>query len=164
MTKNNIILPRVEKNFGLFTKWAELLVLIQQSFSYMETRIDPPSSIRRLDINSLRQKSEIETLFFMQIDEHLVGCAFAKEYQNLIYVGKVATSPNFQGRGIGQKLISACRDLAISKEKPILEIQIRVELIENQQFFKKLGFVKTGEIAHAGYLRPTSYTYQLDCR
>ncbi|WP_267905874.1 hypothetical protein [Marinomonas transparens] len=35
-------------------------------------------------------------------------------------------------------------------------MEVRIELIENQQTFARFGFVKTAETSHAGYDRPTS--------
>ncbi|WP_025898659.1 GNAT family N-acetyltransferase [Sneathiella glossodoripedis] len=155
-----VIVRRDEK----YSQIPELLSLIREAFAYMQDRIDPPSSMHLLNETSLTQKCREETLFTATIDDHLVGCAFAKEYQDYIYVGKLAVSQCYQGAGIGQKLLFACRDHALELGKPVLEIQVRVELTENHRFFQNLGFVKTGESAHAGYDRPTSYTFRLNIK
>jgi phosphinothricin acetyltransferase len=42
----------------------------------------------------------------------------------------------------------------------VLELQTRVELIENHNTFSALGFEKVAETAHPGYSRPTSITMQ----
>jgi ribosomal protein S18 acetylase RimI-like enzyme len=147
-----------------FSKVEELLVLIQTTFAFMEDRIDPPSSMRLLTTATLAKKCKDETLFTVSDNNRLIGCAFAKEFEDYLYVGKVAIAQSHRGCGIGQRLIRACKSRAIECGKPTLEIQVRVELIENQHFFKKLGFVKSGETAHAGYTCPTSFTYRLNCK
>ncbi len=38
---------------------------------------------------------------------------------------------------------------------PALEVEIRIELIENHEAFRRLGFVKTSEGAHDGFDRIT---------
>ncbi len=146
-----------------FSHLGELLSLIQNAFAYMEGRIDPPSSMHLLTFETLAQKCRDETLLTVTDKNRLVGCAFAKENDDCLYVGKVAVASSHRGQGIAQQLIATCSLLAIERAKPYLEIQVRVELTENQHFFQSLGFVKCGETAHAGYTRPTSYTYRLKC-
>jgi phosphinothricin acetyltransferase len=46
----------------------------------------------------------------------------------------------------------------------LLELQTRVELIENHKTFGALGFEKVAETAHPGYSRPTSITMQRSIR
>ena len=48
------------------------------------------------------------------------------------------------------------RDLGL----PVLELETRVELVENHLIFRRLGFVETGRKAHEGFDRPTSITFQ----
>ncbi len=124
----------------------------------METRIDPPSSLRLLTKDNIAEKAAKEILFFIRADDQLTGCAFADVREDCVYVGKVAIARDQQGQGIGRQLMEACEDLAREAGRAALEIQVRVELIENQRFFHKLGFIKTGETAHEGYDRPTSIT------
>jgi phosphinothricin acetyltransferase len=45
---------------------------------------------------------------------------------------------------------------------PRVTLQTRVELTENHTAFEAMGFRKTGATAHAGYDRPTSFTYARD--
>ena len=41
-----------------------------------------------------------------------------------------------------------------------LELQSRIELLENHAAFTAMGFVKTAETAHPGYDRPTTFTFR----
>jgi phosphinothricin acetyltransferase len=43
---------------------------------------------------------------------------------------------------------------------PQLELQVRIELVENQRIFSKYGFVETARTAHPGYDRVTEITMQ----
>jgi hypothetical protein len=43
---------------------------------------------------------------------------------------------------------------------PTLELQSRVELVENHAAFTAMGFTQTEATAHAGYGRPTSLTFR----
>ncbi len=143
---------------GNFRDWQELLALIQSAFSYMEGRIDPPSSLAKLTIGNIQTKAEQETLLLAWDHSALVGCVFIEDLGDWLYIGKLAIAPPYQGKGIGQSLIAACTDLARTRGKSGLELQTRIELVENHTFFSTMGFVKTGETAHQGYDRPTSIT------
>jgi phosphinothricin acetyltransferase len=39
-----------------------------------------------------------------------------------------------------------------------LELKTRVELVENQAAFARMGFVEIGQTSHAGFPNPTSVT------
>ncbi|MBL4666508.1 MAG: GNAT family N-acetyltransferase, partial [Sneathiella sp.] len=146
------------ENEGQFSDWQPLLNLIQIAFSSMENRIDPPSSMHKLTVQNLQQKATTETLFYAKIEDVLVGCAFASNQNQILYVGKVSISPDYQGRGIGQQLMQACKHLAQRKGIAELEVQTRIELVENHVFFNKLGFVETSKTSHDGYDEPTCIT------
>ena len=149
---------KIIENDGQFSDWASLLSLIQTSFKDMETRIVPPSSMHQLTEKSLREKANSETLFYVMSQGELVGCAFACIQEQVLYVGKVSILPDFQARGIGGFLISACKKFAKRSAITELEIQTRIELTENHVFFEKLGFKQVGTTAHSGYDLPTSIT------
>ena len=141
-----------------FKDWDLLLKLIQQAYAYMDARIDPPSSMHRLTMDSLENKSHEETLLLARENGILIGCAFLKEQASSYYIGKLAVKRSSQGRGIGQALIEACIRFADHQGKGDLELETRVELIENHVFFEMMGFIKTGETSHEGYSRPTAFT------
>ncbi len=147
----------VEEYQPEFKDWDMLLDLIQQAYAYMDARIDPPSSMHRLTVESLIKKAAEETLLLAWENDHLRGCAFLREQEDSYYVGKLAVKRNDQGKGIGQKIIEACIQAAARNGKGDLELETRVELIENHVFFEMMGFIKTGETSHEGYTRPTAF-------
>ena len=136
--------------------WAGLHDLLHRSFAYMDGRIDPPSSLHRLTVEGLAQKAKDETLILACRDDSVVGCMFCRRETPWLYVGKVAMEEELQGQGIGARLFRHAFELAEREGFEGLELETRVELVENHQAFGKLGFVKVGEDAHAGYDRPTS--------
>ena len=143
---------------AVFDDWQALYNLLERGFAPMETRIDPPSSFNNLTPELLREKAEIETLLIAMHDESLVACAFLKQMPEATYVGKVAVDENYQKRGIARSIMEQAADFARSRDKKWLELQTRIELIENHKTFASLGFVKTSESAHQGYDYPTSIT------
>ena len=143
-----------------FAQWIKLLELLYAAFAYQNDRIDPPSSLHKLDAESLAQKAGEENLFLAVEDGELLGCAFAKVNPNCVYVGKVAVWPGRQGQGIGRLLMHAVEGFARGTGKPAMELDTRVELVENHKTFAAFGFVKTADRSHAGYTRTTFITMQ----
>ena len=136
--------------------WAELHALLHRNYAYMDARIDPPSSLHRLTVENLEEKARAETLFLALDGEQLVGCMFCRREVDWLYVGKVAVEEKFQGCGIGRMMFDRAFDLARQDGLQGLELEARIELIENHQAFANLGFIKVGEDAHEGYDQPTS--------
>lgn len=148
----------ITDDLSAFDDWDELLSLILRSFAYMNDRIDPPSSALALTTESLRQKANAETVLLAHLDRRLVGCAFLAERPDHFYLGKLAVEPGLQRRGIGGALLAAAEAHARMAGRPAIELQTRIELVENHAAFAALGFVETSRAAHPGYDLPTSLT------
>ena len=143
---------------GTGTNWNALLRLVQQGFAYMETRIDPPSSMHRLTEEIIARHADEQEIWIIGEAAAPVACMFLTEKPDSLYVGKVAVAESHRGKGLARLLIDCAADRARAKGLPALELQSRVELTEVHATFSNMGFVKTGEDAHAGYDRPTSIT------
>ena len=136
--------------------WGELHRLLNDSFAYMEGRVDPSSSLTQMSAEDLKRKAQVETLFVARQLGNVVGSAYCREEGASIYIGKVAVAKELQGRGIGRRLIKRAEQLATERGCAALELETRVELVENQAAFGRLGFVEVSRSAHAGYAQPTS--------
>ena len=141
-----------------FARWDELLALIMRAFAYMDGVIDPPSSAHLLTPGTLREKARRETVFLAIENDRIVGCVFALERSQDVYVGKLAVDPERHGQGIGFRLMQAVERLAREGGKEAIELQTRIELTGNHATFARLGFRETERTAHEGYDRPTSIT------
>ena len=139
-----------------FSDWAALLELLRHAFAYQADRIDPPSSLSKLDADGLARKAREEHLFLAVEGTQIVGCVYAKLTEDAVYVGKLAVLPGRQNQGIGRKLIQAAEAFARSAGRNALELETRIELTENHRTFAALGFTKVAERAHPGYDRMTS--------
>lgn len=151
---------RIEVLDDGFRSWKALLELLYQSFEYQRERIDPPSSLYRLDEALLAEKAREERVFIAMDRDSLVGCVFARDTGTSIYLGKLAVLPHLQGRGIGRRLVQAVEDLARNSGRGVVELETRIELAENREKFESYGFRKVGENAHAGYDHPTSISME----
>jgi GNAT superfamily N-acetyltransferase len=141
-----------------FADWEGLLALLHRAFAYMEGRIDPPSSLHRLDAARLSAKARAERLFLAWQDGRLAGCVFCDPRPDCLYIGKLAVEPALQGRGIGRALMARAEAEARALALPAIELQTRIELVGNHAAFDAMGFARTGDSAHEGYDRPTSVT------
>lgn len=144
-----------------FKQWPLLLKLLKSAFAFQIDRINPPSSLTKLNVQTLAQKAYDETLLLAWKDGNLAGCIFAKNIENnALYVGKHAVLPTYQGQGIGSALMNAIEVHAKSNAISYLELQVRIELVENQATFAALGFIETKRTSHPGFDSITSVTMQ----
>lgn len=141
-----------------FSDWAGLMALLHEAFAYMEGRIDPPSSLHRFTPATVAGKARKEALFLALDGDKLVGCVFARRQGDALYVGKLAVRGSRQGGGVGRRLMDAAEAFARESRLAYLELETRIELVENHATFGAMGFVKTAESSHPGYGRPTSIT------
>lgn len=155
-------MPTIETLGENFDNWDMLLALLHNSFSYMNDRIDPPSSLHFLDQVTLEKKAVEETVFAAYENRKLIGCCFLKDMGLKNYLGKMAIDPDLQRRGVGEALLKAAIGASRNAGKTLLELETRIELTEVHAFFRRFGFVQTSESAHEGYCRPTSITMQLE--
>jgi GNAT superfamily N-acetyltransferase len=138
---------------------SEMLALLRRAFAYMDGRIDPPSSLHLMDEKTLAAKAEDEDLIWaVESGRGLVGCMFALDLGDVLYLSKIAVDPDYQGHGICRRMMACAEDMAIRRGIPALGLQTRVELVENHAAFARMGFVEVGETSHPGYDQPTSVT------
>ena len=132
------------------------LDLIRSSFAYMDGRIDPPSSMHRMTLASLRDTCETNELWVLGTPPH--ACVILTARTDCLYVGKLAVASHARTQGCARQLIDLAEQRARALRLPALELETRIELIENHAAFVAMGFVKTDETAHPGYDRPTAIT------
>lgn len=151
-------MPTIRRTPPDFARWDDVLAMARRAFASMDGRIDPPSSIHRLTTAQMSADAAAGAVFVAEADGAIVGCVFCRPKDDALYIGKLAVEPARHGGGIGSALIEAAASEARARALSFLELQTRVELIENHAAFARLGFVRTGETAHPGYARPTSIT------
>ena len=137
---------------------AQVLRLIQTSFAYMTGRIDPPSSMHQLTVSALAQMARDSSV--LALGDPVAACLVAKPLPHALYLGKIAIASDLRGRGVLRALLGKSEELARSLSLSQLELQVRIELVENQKIFGKCGFVETARNAHPGYDRATEITMQ----
>lgn len=135
-----------------------ILALIQRSFAFMEGRIDPPSSMHRLTPESVARHAAEQEIWLIRENGDLIACMFLTAHPDRLYLGKLAVDAAQRGKGHAKTLVDLAEARAAALGLAAVELQVRIELVENQRFFEAMGFAKTAETAHPGYDRPTSIT------
>jgi GNAT superfamily N-acetyltransferase len=143
---------------NMATDFGAVLALIRASFAYMEGRIDPPSSMHRLTEQALAEHAREHELWLIRDGDEVLACVQFTWRADSLYVGKLAVRADQRRKGHAARLMRHAEARAKALALPALELQVRVELTENHATFATMGFVKSGESAHAGYDRPTSIT------
>jgi ribosomal protein S18 acetylase RimI-like enzyme len=141
--------------------WPPMLALLWQAFAFMEGRIDPPSSLRDLSPEVLSAQARAGEIWIIDgADGGIAACIVLTPKPEALYLGKLAVAAAYRGQGLARRLIDLAATRAREMGLPVLELQTRVELVENQAAFRAMGFVEVGRTAHPGYDRPTSITYR----
>lgn len=136
-----------------------LLRLIRAAFADMRGRIDPPSSVDRLDAADLGRLAAAGEIWVMEDPGRFVGCVILTPKPDHLHLGKLAADPAFRREGIARQLIRHAEARAQALGLPELRLETRVELTGNHDTFRALGFTETGRTAHPGFDRPTSVTF-----
>ncbi|MCB1336663.1 MAG: GNAT family N-acetyltransferase [Maritimibacter sp.] len=139
---------------------APVLALIREAFAYMDGVIDPPSSMHRLTPADIARQAETGEVWLTGPKHAPTACLFLTRKPDALYLGKLAVAEPARGRGLARRLVELAEARARALGFSVLELQTRVELTGNHATFERLGFTRTGATAHAGYDRPTSYTYR----
>ena len=140
-----------------------VLDLIRTSFALMEGRIDPPSSVRTLTLDSLSAVAlagEVWAMTGAAPGDPAVACMTLTPRDGALYLGKMAVAADRRGQGLARRLADLACERAVIHSLPRVELQTRVELTENHAVFAALGFTQVARTTHPGYDHPTSITWQ----
>ena len=136
----------------------QVLALIRRCFADMDGRIDPPSSVHRLTLETLADQCNRGEVW--AIGAPIVAAVVLTPKDHLLNLGKLAVAPACRGQGLARRLVELADARARARGLRALVLQVRVELVENHQTFARLGFVQVAATAHPGFDRPTSLTLQ----
>lgn len=133
-----------------------ILSLIQGAFAYMDDRIDPPSSMKKLTLKDIGKQCTTGEVWI--VGSPLQACVFLRNNCGRMYLGKLAVQDHSRRQGLARRLVQLAEERAHSKGLQELELEVRIELVENHRAFEAFGFKKISEGAHEGYDRPTFIT------
>ena len=134
----------------------DTLALIRRVFAEHDGRVDPPSSMHRMTLDDLEQAAREGEVW--GIGARPTACVILSVKGDALYLSKLAVAADHRGKGLARVLIDCAVQRARAHGLSALELQTRVELVENHATFRALGFEKVGETRHEGYDRTTSIT------
>jgi len=152
--------PPAPRRMDAVEDMAPVHALLTAAFAYMDGVIDPPSSLHRMTPADLARDAAEAELWV--IDPGPAACMILTPRGDSLYLGKLAVADSHRGRGLARLMIAQAMARARARGLAAVTLQTRVELVQNQATFQRLGFVETGRSAHAGFDRPTSITYRRD--
>lgn len=133
--------------------------LLKQTFAYMEGRIDPPSSLDRMDVDDLARQAVLGEIWVIDGPEGPLACVILTPQRDTLYLGKLAVAPVARGQGLARVMVELSLTRARALGLPSVSLQTRMELVENHATFVAMGFTMTGTTAHPGFDRPTSVSF-----
>lgn len=135
--------------------WDALFALIKRAFAGMEGRIDPPSSLhKRTAQDFATHPGEVWV-----VGEPARACMLLTQKPHALYLGRLSVDPRWQGKGYAHILIDHAVARARALGLPALELESRIELVENHAIFFALGFKQTAANTHPGFDSPTSLVF-----
>ncbi len=135
--------------------WTALLALMKRAFAGMEGRIDPPSSLHKMTAQDLaRHQGEVWV-----VGRPARACMVLTPKPHALHLGRLSVDPPWQAKGYAHILIDHAKARARALGLPQLELQSRIELVENHAIFFALGFKQVGSTSHPGFEGPTSLVF-----
>ncbi len=119
-------------------------------------RLDPPSGAVAETVAQVGAGLAAGGGAVAERDGSAVGCLrWRLRDDGDLYVGRVAVVPGEQGAGIGRALMAWAEDEARRRGCGGITVGVRIALPGNLSYFRRLGYVVTGEHSHDGYRHPT---------
>lgn len=122
----------------------------------MDGRIDPPSSMLHLTTETMADLARDHEIWCL--GRPVVACVVLTLRPEVLYLGKLAVAHQKRGAGLARILVDHAQHRARVHKRAQLELQVRVESVENQAAFAAMGFQEWARTAHPGYNRTTSIT------
>lgn len=92
--------------------------------------------LRKLDLVFEEVENHLENFFVIKFNNEIVGCAGIEHYDDVGLLRSVAIDVNFQGKGLGKKLVEKIINYAL--EKSIIFLYLLTNTAED--FFMRFGF------------------------
>jgi ribosomal protein S18 acetylase RimI-like enzyme len=87
------------------------------------------------------------------IDGRLVGAAVLLAQSDALWLETVAVAPEWQGRGIGRRLIELAEGEAARRGLARLRLYTNAAMTANRALYPRLGYRETGRAMQAGFDR-----------
>jgi GNAT superfamily N-acetyltransferase len=134
---------------------AAAAAVIRIAFAEQGAVTDPPSSALGETAEIVADKLAKGGGAGLEYEGGLIGVVLWTVQEDALFLGRLAVSPAWRGRGLAGRLIDATEAEARRGGLELLRLHARLELPMNRRLFARRGFVEVGVRAHPGYIRPT---------
>lgn len=150
------MVSEVETNPLNFDDWDAVYRLLIEAYAYMEGRIDPPSFLTHMSVEDVAAKATAEDFYLIRDGRVPIACMFGHVEGDAYEVGKLAVSASRRREGLARRMIDVAANRARHLGLGMIQLYARVELTENHDTYKRMGFTIARPFAHPGFDRPTA--------
>lgn len=129
---------------------AAVTACVAAAYAQYVARIGKPPAPMLDDYAELIHRHKI---FVLTEGESIIGVLVLIETEQSLLLDNVALHPDYQGRGLGRKLIELAAAEALRLGFSSIILYTNVQMTENINLYKKLGFVETERKQEKGYER-----------
>ena len=129
--------------------------LMRAAFADQGRATDPPSSALRETAEIVAEKLAKGGGAGLDCEGALIGIVLWTPQEDALYVGRLAVTPSWRGRGLAGRLLRAAEAEARRREINRLRLHVRIELSANHRLFTRHGFLQVALRAHPGWVDPT---------
>ena len=94
-----------------------------------------------------------EKVFCGEFFGEIVGALVLKKFDGYMLLDNVALLPEYQGRGFGKQLIAFAEHYASENKYDEIRLYTNIKMIENIEFYHKLGYSEYARKEENGYER-----------
>jgi len=119
----------------------DIMAMVHAAFREFE----PPSGVLKETAADLAARQRRGLILVAMDGERFIGSVFAARKGDAFYLTRLATAPAWRKRGVGRALMAAAEQEASASGAARLTLRVRQTLPGNLAYFRRLGFVVTGE-------------------
>ncbi len=132
-----------------------ILYVIRTAFAEQRGIVTPPSSAESKTIEIVERELVAANALVFDVDKEIIACVFYQPQGESIYVDRLAVLPEFRRNGIARSMMDEVekrsREIGASK----LSVSVRIELVKQQDYYRRQGFLIVSKACHEGFTKPT---------
>ena len=121
-----------------------VLAVTRAAYAPYAGRLAPPSSALNEDPEAVTRYLHNGGVIVAEVDGEVVGAVRYEPYETYLYLARLAVAPDWQGQGIGRRLVEAVEGWALLLGLDEVRLGVRAELPANRDFYRRLGYSEDG--------------------
>jgi ribosomal protein S18 acetylase RimI-like enzyme len=133
----------------------QVLHIIKTAFSEQKGKVNPPSSAESKTLEILENELKTANALVVEIGEIVIASVFYHVNSEETYIDRLAVLPEFRRQGLGKLLMEEIERRSIDVGIWTLSLSVRIELTDQQNYYKNMGYEILSYEAHEGFETPT---------